>query len=290
MLVQSLGQIVCAVGLANAAAIAHSPATDDVAARGLLSPILDTTQLTAAISDLESTSRSLNDRIATGKGILNAIVPAAPPSSANKLVTKVNSIVSLNPGDFLKSAFEILLNGLAGGDYLQIAASYLVESNGNNINLKNPRKAIYPKATAGDAPYSLSEADLRKVIHIPLTFTYGKISPLIFIPGTASVAGQAFGPNYGKLFAQNKLVDPVYVNIPHQNLDDIQVNAEYVAYAINYISGISGNKNVSDVGETLARIRSKVAEFAVQQLLVAASYLQISGPSKTCCINVQHAY
>lgn len=28
-------------------------------------------------------------------------------------------------------------------------------------------------------------------------------------------------------------------------MNDIQTNAEYIAYAINYISGISNNKNVS---------------------------------------------
>lgn len=44
---------------------------------------------------------------------------------------------------------------------------------------------------------------------------------------------------------QNNIADPVYLNIPTENLADIQIAAEYTAYAINYISGISNNVNVS---------------------------------------------
>lgn len=40
------------------------------------------------------------------------------------------------------------------------------------------------------------------------------------------------------------MADPVYVNIPDENLGDIQVAAEYAAYTVGYISGISGGRNV----------------------------------------------
>lgn len=71
------------------------------------------------------------------------------------------------------------------------------------------------------------------------------MQPVLFLPGTGAVAGQNFGPNFGKLLVQNNVADPVYVNIPGENLADIQVAAEYAAYAINYISGISNGVNVS---------------------------------------------
>lgn len=104
---------------------------------------------------------------------------------------------------------------------------------------------MYP-ASPSDAPYSVSEAKLRAAIYIPPTFKYGQGKPpVLFLPGTAALAGQQNAPNFGKLFVRNNIADPVYVNIPNENLGDIQVAAEYTAYAINYISGISNNVNVS---------------------------------------------
>lgn len=45
----------------------------------------------------------------------------------------------------------------------------------------------------------------------------------------------------GKLFAGSDIADPVYVNIPGNLLRDEQTNAEYAAYAINYISSITSS-------------------------------------------------
>lgn len=58
---------------------------------------------------------------------------------------------------------------------------------------------------------------------------------------------RVIAPNYGKLLTQQKVADPVYVNLPGENLADIQVAAEYAAYAVNYISGISNGTNVSTI-------------------------------------------
>jgi hypothetical protein len=104
---------------------------------------------------------------------------------------------------------------------------------------------VYPTAGPLDAPYDLSERQLRQAIYIPLDYTYGRKPPVIFLPGTGAVAGQNFAPNYGKLFKEQDVADPVYLNLPGENLADIQVAAEYTAYAINYISGISGGRKVS---------------------------------------------
>ncbi|KAF4777894.1 hypothetical protein HER10_EVM0009439 [Colletotrichum scovillei] len=53
-----------------------------------------------------------------------------------------------------------------------------------------------------------------------------------------------FSPNLLKLLTNVPYADPVWLNIPGALLGDAQVNSEYVAYAINYINGIS-NKNSS---------------------------------------------
>lgn len=50
------------------------------------------------------------------------------------------------------------------------------------------------------------------------------------------------------LLQGSSIADPVWLNIPGYLLGDVQQNAEYVAYAVNYISGISGNRNVSVAG------------------------------------------
>jgi hypothetical protein len=64
---------------------------------------------------------------------------------------------------------------------------------------------------------------LRSAIYIPSAFTYGKVPPVILIPGTGVTAGEDFAPNFGKLFASSDYADPVYLNIPGQQLADIQV-------------------------------------------------------------------
>lgn len=108
-----------------------------------------------------------------------------------------------------------------------------------------PSKTIFPTKASGDAPYSLTEAELRAAIYIPSSFTYGTKTPVIFVPGTASYGGINFASNLRKLLTGVSYADPVWLNIPGASLGDIQVNSEYVAYAINYISAISSNKNVS---------------------------------------------
>ncbi|KAI6853475.1 alpha/beta-hydrolase, partial [Hortaea werneckii] len=211
------------------------------------SKITDSSQLAAAISSFPADLSSIAAGISVGEAILTNIVPAPGPTSIPQLASEFSQIISTDPADIFSSGAEILLNGFAGSDYLNLINSYLIESSTNNLNLIPPRQPIYPKASPSDAPYSLSESDLRKAIYIPPGFTYGRVPGVIFLPGTAALAGQNFGPNYGKLLKDRQVADPVYVNIPNENLGDIQTAAEYAAYAVNYISGISGGRNVSTI-------------------------------------------
>lgn len=205
--------------------------------------ITDTNLLEAALSSASADLASLASR---GEAILNDVVPTATPTAISQLADEFKSINDTTGlGDILASGAKVLLNGLAGGDYQQIANAYLKESSTDNSNPRQPIRPVYPKASPNDAPYSLSEAALRKVIYIPPGFTYGRVQPVILLPGTGAVAGQNFGPNIGKLLMNGEIGDPVYVNIPRENLADIQLAAEYAAYAVNYISGISQGKNVS---------------------------------------------
>ncbi|KAF2166108.1 hypothetical protein M409DRAFT_55451 [Zasmidium cellare ATCC 36951] len=214
--------------------------------RATSTSITNQNQLLAAFSSFSADIQSLSAAISVGEAIFTNIVPAPGPTAIPQLLKELQTVNNANPGDIFKSGAEILLNGFSGGDYANIAAGYLLESSTFNINLIPPKTVIYPKADPADAPYDISEATLRSAIYIPPTFTYGKIQPVIFVPGTGVRAGQTWAPTYGKLFKQNKIADAVYLNLPSENLDDIQASAEYIAYAVNYISSISG-RNVSTI-------------------------------------------
>ncbi|KAH8911307.1 alpha/beta-hydrolase, partial [Coniochaeta sp. PMI_546] len=126
-----------------------------------------------------------------------------------------------------------------------LVAPYTPLGSTNNNNPKNTTESIHPQKIKSDAPYSQSEQDLRSAIFIPSSFTYGRKPPLIFVPGTGTYGGEAFTYNLLKLLSDSPLADPVWLNVPGALLADAQSNAEYVAYAINYISGISNSANVS---------------------------------------------
>ncbi|OCL01318.1 alpha/beta-hydrolase [Glonium stellatum] len=128
-------------------------------------------------------------------------------------------------------------NGLAPSDIADIVSAYSVGYNSEtNVNPAVPHKAIYPKKSSSDAPYSLTETQLREVIYIPSTFTYGKKPPVTLVPGTSSKGGETYGANYIKLLTGTSYADPVWLNIPGFLLGDAQVNAVLRSHAINYIS------------------------------------------------------
>lgn len=102
-------------------------------------PIKNQNQLDAAFSSLSADAKSLSAGIAAGEAIFTNIVPAPGPTAIPQLQTTLQKITQANPGDIFKSGAEILLNGLAGGDYVTIAKAYLLESNTMNINPIPPK-------------------------------------------------------------------------------------------------------------------------------------------------------
>jgi hypothetical protein len=108
-----------------------------------------------------------------------------------------------------------------------------------------PATPVYPSKAAGDAPYDTPEATLRAAIKLPAGFTYGQKIPVIMSPGTGVTGTQTFSGNFMKQLANSTTMDPVVLDIPDNLLDDIQTNAEFLAYSTNYVSAISNNQNVS---------------------------------------------
>ncbi|KAK2025272.1 alpha/beta-hydrolase [Colletotrichum zoysiae] len=111
-----------------------------------------------------------------------------------------------------------------------------------NVN-PDPKSQIYPKRSDSDAPYSMSERELRSKIYFPETFnaSSGK-QPVILIPGTAVMAGSTYRANLGPLLDKSDFANPLWVNIPDASFDDAQESSEYVAYAMNYIQTSTGRK------------------------------------------------
>ncbi|KAJ5107866.1 hypothetical protein N7456_004541 [Penicillium angulare] len=102
----------------------------------------------------------------------------------------------------------------------------------------DPETTIFPKSSDRDAPYSIEENPLRSAIFIPDDFKFGRDSktPVILVPGTGTYGGEAFEPNFAKLLKASQFGDPVWLNIPGRMCDEAPKNAQYVAYAINYIA------------------------------------------------------
>lgn len=177
---------------------------------------------------------------------LENVKATAKPTSIAQLQSMLASIYSTTPTNIFNNIAEMIENGLSPQDLSTIINGFSTGENSiANVNPKDPSQAIYPKKDASDAPYSLPESQLRAAIQIPSTFTYGQKPPTILVPGTGSYGGVNFASNLRKLLTGVSYADPVWLNIPGAMLDDAQKNSEYVAYAINYISGISQNKKLS---------------------------------------------
>lgn len=197
-------------------------------------------------SSIESEARSIASLIASeivskiGKTEFSRSTKDA--KSVQEAFDKIQSIFADGTPDFLKMTREILTVGLIPADILSFLNGYL-NLDLNSIHNRNPSpkgQAIYPVKAPGDARYSVAENALRAAIHIPASFGYGKNGkkPVILVPGTATPAGTTYYFNFGKLGSAAD-ADVVWLNIPQASLNDVQINSEYVAYAINYISAIS---------------------------------------------------
>ncbi|KAF2767947.1 alpha/beta-hydrolase [Teratosphaeria nubilosa] len=231
------------------------------------------TAVSSAIDDGLDELQSLSASTATGKcakalSILSTVTPVTKPKDIDQAASSLSAVFQASPTpNNLYAALDGLIAAGLTQDNLQGATDFLNgladgENSMDNSNTRNPSPSVYPKASSSDAPYSLSEWDLRKVVHIPPSFKYGSgAQPVILVPGTGNTGYTTFAGNYIKLLQgqASSVGDPVWLNIPGYQLNDAQVNAEYVAYAINYISGISGHCKVAVAGWSQGNIDTQWA-------------------------------
>jgi hypothetical protein len=180
---------------------------------------------------------------------LAAIVPTATPTDANQALSLLSAAyATATPTGFIDAAALVLANSLSPTNVPSLLEALQVFDgidSDNNPNNPSPSTPIYPQRLPCDAPYSVSEAELRRQIYIPSTFTYGRKPPVILFPGTGGRGGQNFLGNFEVLLANVDYADLVWVNPTNFLLGDAQKSAELAAYTMNYISAVSGNVNVS---------------------------------------------
>lgn len=213
-----------------------------------LSDTLDTIALTAG------GILSLGAGVAQEVLLLDEAISKVKDGEVRSVETVENALASLSKIHTASdhSLFEMALYslnaGLAPPDILDLAQG-LLDRKINSIVNENPRDPmalIFPTKDANDAPYSLTEPDLRGAVYIPEGFEHGANGkrPVLLVPGTAIPSGSTYYFNYEKLLAESDFADTVWVNIPGNSLNDVQINSEYVAYAINYIYGIANNTKI----------------------------------------------
>lgn len=200
------------------------------------------------ISDIRKELSEIDQLSETFAGLLQAVVAGPVPTSVPDALALINATIgNAQNGVTIENVAQAILDGVSITDLTQNVLSGYALSSINSYNNVNPPPPIpiYPQKQANDAPYSVPEAQLRAAIYIPPSFSYGAANkrPILFVPGTGAYGGVNFISNLGKLLGNDPRFDPVYLNVPGAMLDDTQINSEYIAYAINYLSAITANSN-----------------------------------------------
>ncbi|KAK3502910.1 hypothetical protein B0T13DRAFT_185165 [Neurospora crassa] len=100
----------------------------------------------------------------------------------------------------------------------------------------------YPRSSDADPAFTIPEAKLRSAIFLPTGFNSSTNRQVVlFVPGTGAYGHESFADNLLKVITNAGAADAVWVNVPNAMLDDVQSNAEYIAYAISYVKALIGD-------------------------------------------------
>ncbi|UPX11939.1 uncharacterized protein EKO05_0002522 [Ascochyta rabiei] len=239
----------------SAPEITPAPTVDDISTATLEERQLLPNLLKVVIGIVAGALKDVNGAVAAGNpsacsSALVKIQPTAMPTNIQQVLAKQSSIwASPTRTDIYGGIATQVANGL--GPILDGTISTALQDAlpvGENSVSNNNKvvSGLYPsKPQTTDAPYSVSEAALRAAIYFPPGYTYGTKTPVLFVPGTGSYGGSNFANNLRKLLTGQSYADPVWVNVPGVMLGDAQINSEYIAYAINYVSAVSQSKKIA---------------------------------------------
>lgn len=211
-------------------------------------------------------ANGVKDKLADIASKLANTKPKATPTSVEDAVSTLKGIFGPKPTGLVSNGLKFLTSGLQveGTEGVTID-SPAPPGNINSFQNTNPAppQAIFPKADPQDPPFTKTENELRSALFIPATFQAAdKTSPpVLLVPGTGAFGGVNFEGNMIKILAQNRSVgQAAWLNIPGAMLDDVQTNAEFIAYGVNYIASITGAQ-VSVVGWSQGNL---AAQWALQ--------------------------
>jgi hypothetical protein len=138
------------------------------------------------------------------------------------------------PQDIYNAAAALIGSGITPGNLTQLIGILVSGCNSQQNKNRAPPSTIYPKKRASDAPYDIAESKLRAAIQIPSSFTYGQKPPVILVPGTGSTGCFSFTGNFIPLLTGKSYADPVWLNIPGYQLDDVQTNSVRTSSPVQY--------------------------------------------------------
>lgn len=145
----------------------------------LLPDLLDGSIWSSILSSVSTIEATLATPTSTAQASrrLSSVINAAPtPTSLFNFYDTITDLVAAGfTTDNVADALAFV-NDVATG-----------QNSFNNNNPMNPQPPAYPRAQRGDAPYDLTEAQLRAAIYIPPTFQCGRRGappPVILVPGT----------------------------------------------------------------------------------------------------------
>lgn len=238
----------------SAPEITPAPTVDEVATATIEERQLNLLPglLSGVFGVVSSALKDVSSAAAAGKptalsSALVRIQPTASPTNIQQVLAAESSIwASPTRSDIYGGIATQVANGLLDGTLTTALQGGLPVGENSVSNNNKAVSGLYPKKPSStDAPYSVSEAALRAAIYIPPGFTYGQKTPVLFVPGTGAYGGTNFANNLRKLLTGVSYADPVWVNVPGAMLGDAQINSEYIAYAVNYISAVSRNKKIA---------------------------------------------
>ena len=96
-------------------------------------------------------------------------------------------------------------------------------------------------AADADPPFSVDPQLLAAALDCPVPFTHPEHEPVLLVHGTFTSGHEQFGWNY-ELFLPERGFDYCVVTYPDRGMGDMQVSAEYIAYAVNEMYARTGRK------------------------------------------------
>ncbi|KAA1093983.1 hypothetical protein PGT21_005375 [Puccinia graminis f. sp. tritici] len=98
-----------------------------------------------------------------------------------------------------------------------------------------------PPQVPGDAPWTQAESSYQKMISCPLGIQNKERGIVLLVPGTAGSANEAFKSSAYYQVLPSQGFDVCWVDTPNYSLTDMQLAAEFVAYAIKSLAPQSIN-------------------------------------------------